>query len=236
MSASSNSSGYGALLDNSTSTVKGKVVVLSADVESSKYDGISITSKGDVILDGIISNGSWGSGNGVYVDNTAGTGTVSVLSTKGANNFNNNTLNGLLIKSNGNITVSTVTANNNSSNGLNLTALAAGSTITLSNVNIKHNSSNGILSVAHGATVFTKVKSYSNGLNTNLDGISVTTNGYDFTFSNSYATGNGRYGINASVGGTSHKVNVIGSVYLGNSQYNTSDVKDINTDGKLTIS
>ena len=126
-------------------------------------DGIHIVSKGSVTLDGITSSENQSSAYGVYVDNSAGTGNVSVLSTKGANTFNDNSLDGLYINTKGTIIVTSATASNNGNNGLNLNTSGTAKTITLTNVTTSHNGYDGILTLSHGAATFTNIKAFNNG-------------------------------------------------------------------------
>jgi hypothetical protein len=235
LTAQNNGGGFGADLENSYSSVAGSVSVLSAYVIDNMQDGIHIVSKGSVTLDGITSNGNQSSAYGVYVDNSTGTGNVSVLNTKGANTFNDNSADGLYINTKGAIIVTSATASNNVTNGLNLNTSGTAKTITLTNVTTSHNGYDGILTLSHGATTFTNIKAFNNGDTLGYDGINVTTNGYDFTLSNSYISGNGENGIYAMVGGTAHNVKVIKSYYFGNGQFGSTDAPDIVTDGKLTF-
>ena len=230
------SDGFGADLLNSSSTVSGSISVVSANVVDNDRDGIHIESKGSVTLNGIASSGNYGAGaDGVYVDNSAGTGSVSVLNTKGANTFNQNNSDGLYIYSQGTISVTSATASNNSHNGLDLTTTGTAKTITLTTVTTSHDGYDGVLTQSQGAQTFTNLQVFENGDNANYDGINVTTNGYDFILSNSYVSGNGKNGIHATVGGLTHNVRVIKSYYFGNGQYGGVDAPDIVTDGKLAF-
>ena len=235
LTAQENSIDSGAVLDNSHSSISGSVSVVSANVSNNGANGIYITSKGSVTLNGITANNNTGD-DGVFVDNSAGTGNVSVLNTKGANTFNGNLLNGIECYSQGLITVTGATASNNQRNGLILSSTGTGKTITLTTVTASHNSYTGIETTSHGAQTFTGIQAISNGDSKNADGIDVSTNGYDFTLSNSNVFGNGRYGINALVGGLTHNVRVIKTDYFGNGQYGSTKAPDIYTDGNLEFS
>jgi hypothetical protein len=241
LNATFNGSGYGALLDNHFSATKAPVYVYSSVASYNGADGIHIQTLGSVVLDGVTAIGNSGSGaNGVFIaNNYAGaTGDVSVLSTKGANNFSNNSTDGLYIVTNGNITLNNVTANYNYSNGIEAYTYGAGKFIKASNVTLKWNSYHGFLGTADADCTFTGIKAFNNGLATSSkDGINMNTNGHNFTLTNSYLTGNGQNGLDVTVGGTSHTVKVTASYFFGNDHYTASStVKDILTDGTLQIS
>jgi hypothetical protein len=238
-----NSTGYGALLDNHLSSTKAPVSVYKATASSNYYDGIYIRSLGNVILDGInaVGNGTSGSsGNGVDVENSdaGATGNVTVSSSKGANTFNSNYGEGLLIVSNGAIIISNVTANFNGDTGIAATTYGVGKAFNATNVVTNGNAFSGINGTATANSTFTGVKAINNGIyNSDCDGIYMDVTGYNFTISNSVVTGNGQNGMEIWTGGLSHTVKVVNTFYFGNDHYaGTGTVKDILTDATLLVS
>ena len=50
-------------------------------------DGLYVIGRGNITINGITAKWNYSGHNGVFLDNSAGTGAVTVLSTLGANNF-----------------------------------------------------------------------------------------------------------------------------------------------------
>ena len=114
---SNGNSGGGADLDNHAGASTVTVAVTGTLTNPSQFnsntggDGLDVLSNGAVTLTDVSANGNI-AGSGAYVDNTSGTGTVTVNNT-GSQTFNSNFLNGLLVFSNGSITVSNLHADGN---------------------------------------------------------------------------------------------------------------------------
>jgi hypothetical protein len=230
--------GSGAYLSNQYSTIAAPVFVYSSTAINNKFYGIQIESAGSVVLDGVSANANRGSAStdGIYINNSFGTGDVSINSTKGVNNFNNNTQDGVYIQTLGNITLSKVTANGNGSNGIYAVTTGTGKYFNSTNVNARGNYNNGINGYASANSTFTNVKVYNNGVTTNQDGIYMyLTSGNDFTISSSTITGNGRYGAYAVLGG-SNAFKLISTYFFGNDHYNGSLSQEVATSGLLQIS
>lgn len=106
-----NSNGwYGAFLDNTSATTP-KAVTISGTGNQAKFNGyygLEISSDGVVTINSMTANGN--SGYGLYVDNTTGTGAVTLT---GTNTFRENALSGIEVYSNGVITINNLAANDN---------------------------------------------------------------------------------------------------------------------------
>ena len=104
----------GAYIDN-TSANGAYVIVYKAEVNQNTLKGLEIHSSGNVTTNNIlaVNNGS----NGIFVDNTYGSGTISLLGSMGENNISDNGASGLALYSNSGITVDNVIAIQNGGNG-----------------------------------------------------------------------------------------------------------------------
>ena len=109
--------GDGIDLDNTTSANANDVTILRSKVTGvSSGTGLNVATNGNVVLDSMIANNN---GIGVHIVNTTGSdATVKVLNTYSVNEFSNNSQYGLLIASNGDVSLTGVTANNNGLDGI----------------------------------------------------------------------------------------------------------------------
>jgi hypothetical protein len=228
--------GYGAYLSNINSATNASISVLKGQANSNEDTGIYILTKGNVTLNGINASNNYISGtSGVYVNNTGGTGNVTILTTLGANVFNGNGGEGLRIITMGTISATNVTARDNSYDGLYLRTGGADKAITLNKVTVISNGYNGIDAVATAASTFTYIRAINNGFYSNCDGVKVNTTGHNFTITNSFLSGNGNNGLDATVGGSPQKVRVLNTFYFGNGRYGSGDSPNISTDGILSF-
>ena len=132
-----NKYGYGAYLNNTSSTTNAGVSVLGSNIfNNNKLDGLLVLTKGDIDLAAITAGSDLGSGNGdngANLDNSAGSGNVNI---NGTGIFNGNAGSGLKIISNGVLNLSNITANKNISGyGAYLIAMDAVSSVTLNGIN-----------------------------------------------------------------------------------------------------
>jgi hypothetical protein len=238
-----NTTGCGAVLDNhlnDTSPIFPGISVLKANASGNRNYGLLIYTMGNTILDGVTAVGNYGPGtNGVMVDNSyaGATGNVSVLSTKGANNFSNNSLSGLVITTNGAVVINNATANFNGQDGIAVSTYGLGKAINATNVTVKGNAYNGFSGYATADSVFTNIKAIDNGiLNSDSDGIYMEMDDKNFTISNSFIYGNGQNGLEV-VTGTGNIVKVINTFCFGNDHYGygMTGVKNIQTGAILQI-
>jgi hypothetical protein len=126
VSASWNTSGYGARLDTSLSQLASAVTVNSSFFNLNGFDGLGIYAKGAVTLnkvhagdyDPLTSALRGNSGNGALIDNTYGTAGVTIKGTTyGDNQFSYNDWIGIVINTKGAITAQYLEASANDQNG-----------------------------------------------------------------------------------------------------------------------
>jgi hypothetical protein len=127
--------------------------------------------------------GAWGNGaEGVYVDNTGGTGNLTIA---GYNVIGGNGWEGLRVATNGAVNISNLYAGDNGQNGVRLAAYGDTKTVTLSNITASNNGISGLdLEMdggTHGITILNNIRAWFNG----EDGVNVDTNGYKLTLMNS---------------------------------------------------
>ena len=162
--------GYtGAYIDN-TSADGAYVIVYKAEVNQNTLKGLEIHSSGNVTTNNIlaVNNGS----NGVFIDNTYGSGDISVLGSMGENNISDNGASGLAAYSNGKITVDNVIAIQNGGNGMILNNEFGSGNITVTNVVTRLNARDGMQIKSGGPSVTLKyIQSMSNGVGYDGDGL-----------------------------------------------------------------
>ena len=115
-----------------------------------------------------VNNGS----NGVFIDNTYGSGFASVLGSMGENNISDNGASGLAVYSNYTITVDKVISIQNGGNGMILNNEFGSGNITVTNVVSRLNAKDGLQIKSGGPSVLLKyVQSMSNGVGYDGDGL-----------------------------------------------------------------
>ena len=155
--------GKGAKVDNHSGT--GAVTVSNSNFSSNASgDGLDISSKGAITLNTLIANGNI-SGTGANLDNTSGTGTVTVNNSQ----FNNDYDYGLLVASHGAITINGLTTDTDAQgtgSGAfitnHFTGVTAGVTLTGSNI-FDSNYQSGILIYSNGAIKANGLEASDNG-------------------------------------------------------------------------
>ena len=110
---------------------EGSVTIKNITVSSGAGDGIHVQTKGDINLENVTSSNNT-AGSGAYLDNTSGTGKITLT---GANTFNDNQGHGLWAFSKGDITLNDITANRNNNWGANLVNTFGTGKITLTGTN-----------------------------------------------------------------------------------------------------
>ena len=187
-------------------------------------NGLEVYSWGNIVLNNVTANDNE---TGAYLttqhSNPMGLakGTVTLLSTLGANNFNNNHIVGLSITSYKNVVINGTTANNN---GYGITVnnhmMGDGTgLVTLSKVTANYNSYTGIDIVSNGTVTIGSSVAMFNGLYDDLApeaGFSIRSRNplCKTTLTNSVAIGNGAQGIYlATYGGSYLFTNIL---YFGN--------------------
>ncbi len=155
----------GAYLDNSGGT--GNVTISGTnDFSDNNSSGLQIYSQGNVSGNNITADGS-DTNSGMVVDNTYGSGDVTLT---GTNSFNSNVGYGLLVYSNGNIALSNVTASWNTSDGAHLNnSLGAGS-VSVDPSTFTYNNGDGLsVSSAGNISLSDVIAEYNDGHGANLN-------------------------------------------------------------------
>ena len=204
--------GSGIWLDNHLASSAQPVTVTACEIYDNSGDGLVITSKGNVTLSGnseIYWNNKITTVNGgLYIDNTAGTGTVTISNLEVNNNHK-----GINITSNGNILLNTVTASYNVNEGAILTNTGSSTaTITVNAGSFTDNGSWGLDATSKGTITLTSIYS---------DGNNITTNPYGVNLDNSGGTGG------VVLNGTTNTWNYIG--------YSNNGGLNIATNGAVTV-
>lgn len=135
----------------------GDVALNNISVSGNTGDGVSVLTPGNVSLGGATNNFSTNSGAGLTVD-AGGDFTSSALTT---NIFTGNSLNGLEVEVDDDVSVSNITA---SGNGLNGVDILAADDVTLSGVSVFNNDVTGLFIDAGGDVILEDVSANNNGL------------------------------------------------------------------------
>jgi parallel beta-helix repeat protein len=191
-------------------------------VTRSKFDGVTagngleVVTKGDVILDNLTATNNK---NGVVVDNSAGSGATVKLTNKiGESAFSNNTQNGLLIVSTGDVSLSGLTAEANGTDGV---SISTSGSLLVSDALLNRNGGAGIYATANEGITLFKVRSVFNGSLSNGDGVTLTVaSGSDVKIS--YSVFNGNYGSGIDITGDASP-ELYKTTYFGNDMDNSGD-------------
>ncbi len=191
-------------------------------VTRSKFDGVTVgnglevVTKGDVILDNLTATNNK---NGVFIDNSAGSGATVKLTNKiGESVFSNNTQNGLLIVSTGDVSLSGLTAEANGTDGV---SISTSGSLLVSDALLNRNGGAGIYATANEGITLFKVRSVFNGSLSNGDGVTLTVaSGSDVKIS--YSVFNGNYGSGIDITGDASP-ELYKTTYFGNDMDNSGD-------------
>ncbi len=162
-----NNGGMGASIDNHTSTTPMAVAISKVSFNYNDGDNLHVVANGQITLNKIISletvTGS--GGYGAYLDNAAYAGGVSVLSSYGANTFDQNDTNGLYVHTKGTVTLSKVSAAMNLGYGIRVDNDESGSTssISYSSGTISQNGRDGVYMISAGNLTLSSIVAYDNG-------------------------------------------------------------------------
>jgi hypothetical protein len=171
--AASLNGGAGVSLDNRAAA--GVVTVTNLKAEGNTGSGLVVESWGAITLNHVISSGSV-SGAGVELDNCqldtgtllcSGSGNVSILSSSGLNEFNNNATGNLSITTRGAVTLSGVSASGTNGSGVSNGALIDNQygtgNVSISNSSFDRNTGNGLNILSMGNLFLSKVTASGNG-------------------------------------------------------------------------
>jgi hypothetical protein len=156
----------GIFIDNSTAISPKTVTLSNVRTKGNKDSGIEILSSGTVTITSVyvVENK-----NGLWIENHLGSGGVTLL---GSNTASGNTEWGVVIYTDGAVSVSGLTAENNNKSGIFAQSYSSG-TMTISNSFFRYNGMHGMQLVSDGNFLLTNVISIQNGDAYNADGISI---------------------------------------------------------------
>ena len=207
----------GLSLTNRNAITMQPVTVSHARIEGNTTGfGLYILSNGLVTLNNVYSNNNR---YGVEISNNYDfTPVVKILSTFGENIFNNNTSQGLIIYSFGDVTLNQVTANWNGYQGVEV---STSSKLIANTVLTYRNGKDGMYISAHNGVSISGLQSYNNGATSNYDGLFIyVISGSPVSILNSFITGN--YGDGIEISGNTNPT-LTGTCYFGNDINNTGD-------------
>ena len=224
VTANGNTGGEGIKITSTPLPLSIKPVTINrSGANGNSLDGLKVDAVGLITLNGVTMNGNMRSG--AVLDNSSMSiiSGVTILSSLGANNFNNNIGDyGLSILTRGQVTLSLVTANNNlNGTGVSVDNCAGGApgcgqaNVSFSKITTRMNGEDGVLINTNALTVT------MNGLvslsNDTGSGVKITSNNSLAKISvlNSLFMGNGAYGIDVDRTGLNNPI-LTGTSYFGN--------------------
>jgi hypothetical protein len=151
--------------------VDGNVTLNQVNAQGNSDDGIEVISHGNVVLKSI--TGGNNTNNGLTVNNTGGTGTVTMDKAKLENSFYGNGGNGVEIQSKGKVSLRYVSATNNQEAGIWIDTYQFGvgtGTVTVKDASIHSNQMQGIYVTSASTITFNKVYGFNNGAAGDYDG------------------------------------------------------------------
>lgn len=244
-SASGGNGYYAAYLDNCRpdgsggceATVVKPVTLTKLNFDNNAYGPAVVFSFGNITAGGIKSFYNNGSGLALFNNFTDSTGTITLLGTQGQNIFESNSLAGMRIYSNGNVTLSNFVVRNNGSKYIDDAddpeALSAGiyisssmGKIMLSSGTVEANVHNGILIDSYNSVSMSKMTVFMNGWNwehfNDKSGIEIKAHGVSpVSITSSLIFGNAKHGL-AIFEGVGNPI-LTGTVIFGNDLDNDGD-------------
>jgi len=172
----------GLVINNSSATKAKNVNVIHSYLNLNGWEGAFIYSKGSVTLADVsaVSNSqaAAGSFDGLYIDNTFGSGCVTLKTSKTTDyqNYSDNGAYGIYIRSSGNVSVSNVSTNDNTTySGLFVDNLSASSprTVSINRSFAENNGRAGLYIRSKGAVTLTDVSAIGNGLTGSYNGADI---------------------------------------------------------------
>jgi len=227
--ASYNMNGSGALLDNNDiATISQPVTITGYGIFNENLDmGLVVNTNGNVVFANITSNLNGNGGVNIYAVNNATLASLANVTLTGVNTFNGNmSASGLVVTTDGMITVSNLTANSNIGYGASLDNLInanSGPTgikaVTLSGVNMFNNNNFiGLYIYASGNVTLSRVTTnYNNDPGVGLShGVYVHSFLGNITFTCGSLNNNEGRGYSLSVAGVGKTITIKGVYTFGN--------------------
>lgn len=249
--------GEGADLDNDGAVSAKSVTVSDSEFLHNDQDGLEITSKGNVTLINVSSsfNGSSAGYHGVYVDNTYGTGNVTIKSSSSKTQYDcsYNTGHGIYVLTFGSASIRNMNCKYNDYNGVFIENDASPSvkSISLSNGEFSYNAQNGIELTSRGAISLKDVSAKYNSItgamldNCLWDGgllqclgsgtLTVSGSANHFSFNDNYGM-RARSGKNISLTNVHARYNDWDGLFLSNGQMGSTGSVTVKTSSKTIMS
>ncbi len=194
VTASGNGLDGAVLANQSTGGLPQGITIQKSTFDANGTRGLTASSQRTISLVNV--NASNNESNGIYVDNYYGTSTSPIV-ISGTNRFTSNGLvsgtSGVLLVTNGALTLSGITSSWNGYNGIS--ASSGAFQITFSKITLQGNSQNGINLSTTGKTLLNSVSSFQNG----LDGVRISAINAKVSIAGSTILGNWGYGISVDV-------------------------------------
>ena len=191
----------GLSLYNAGAALPMNVSVSRIVADNNEHGNISIESKGNITLSNVSANYSKSGSNGVNLNNKAGTGNVTIT---GSNSFSHNDGSGLIVETDGAVTIRGVLAQGNTKDGINVESGGAGKNFILQDITAHYNGQHGVFAETDGTITVTNVKAFLNG-----QGIYVDANGKLIRFNSCVFMGNGGYDTGSGIHAVSDPAIVI---------------------------
>lgn len=230
VTASGSVNGSGAGINVSESSVATTTVTVQrSQFNDNRYDGLVVTGLGTITVNNVEASRnmaleSMNPRGGMILDNyTFGTGKIQVLSSLGANVFNDNARYGLAVFSNGAISASKVTSLRNGSIGVYIRGYTDASNVVFTGGDLRMNYNSGLYVDTYGTVTISRLVSLYNGVETDWDGAKLYSHGKAITISQSAFHGNGWYGIYASTG-AGIPLTISKTSWFGNGPYTVADL------------
>lgn len=219
---------HGADLSNTEDTTGTKgISVLKSKFNENSDSGLYIRTYGAVLLNTV--EASENIASGAYINNNYGLGkSVTVLASYGANKFNHNFADNIVIISNGSVALTNVTGNQSRANdGIDIDNDSGTGTITLTNVTANFNDNNGFNLYTNGNVTIKGITAMLNyGLGGTYSGLYINTHdnaAARVTITSGLITSNGDYGINLDMNITK-LYTLTGVFYFGNDSDATGEI------------
>jgi hypothetical protein len=143
ITAQYSNTGYGLTIYNHRTASPQAVTVSNATIGSNTISNLYMWTKGNVTLNHILASYA-STGDGINVDATWGSGTVSLLNTLGTNEVYGSEEYGIMVNSNGAITINQIDANSTHNTGIYLSNASGTGAITLKNASANYNNIDNI--------------------------------------------------------------------------------------------
>jgi hypothetical protein len=214
--------GNGVILDVNPGLSK-PVTVTRSSFSFNNLLGLQVVTDGLITVNNITATSNYGIAS-VDLENQGATALVGVniLNTYGGNTFTNNSGEGLVVKTKGNIVANGLNATGNGGAGVGLNNSYGSGTVSVNGGFFKDNAGQDTSTFIYGGLVInsnnnvtaTNIQSFFNGNSGNGYGLYVNSNGHNFALSNSAILGNENSGIYAHV--LPGVVTILNTTYFGN--------------------